>query len=148
MIFNLFRSTDEQEETGDAYQSWRDENPDNPSDDDFYIDDDCDDETGDEPENVKPWLGWFFLAFLLFVPMAHAEKKPIYYSGRMLMEMNNYKIIETTRSTTSDPNDLNLCTYMCRAEKINQGGNSVDRDRRQQYETTNNYLVPFFMRRN
>jgi hypothetical protein len=61
MIFGLFRSTDEQEETSDSYQSWRDENPDNPSDDDFYDDDDCDDETGDEPENVKPWLGWFGL---------------------------------------------------------------------------------------
>jgi len=60
-IFNLFRSTEEQEETANQYQSWRDENPDNPSDDDFYQDDDSDDETGDEPENVKPWLGWFGL---------------------------------------------------------------------------------------
>jgi hypothetical protein len=64
MIFNLFRSTDKQEETSTQYQSWRDANPDNPSDDDFYEDDyesDADDDTGDEPENVKPWLGWFGL---------------------------------------------------------------------------------------
>ena len=81
-----------------------------------------------------------------FVPMAHAEKKPIYYSPRTLMEMNNYKVIETMKSTTSDPNDLNFCTYKCSFKKINQGGNSVDRDRRQQYETTNYFLIPFFMR--
>jgi len=60
-IFGLFRSTDDQEEINDAYQSWRDENPDNLSDDDFYDDYEPDDETGDEPENVKPWLGWFNL---------------------------------------------------------------------------------------
>lgn len=53
-IFGLFRSTDDQEEINDAYQSWRDENPDNLSDDDFYDDYEPDDETGDEPENVKP----------------------------------------------------------------------------------------------
>ncbi len=63
-IFGFFKSTDEQEETSAAYQSWRDDNPDNPSDDDFYgefEDGDLDDDTGDEPENVKPWLGWFGL---------------------------------------------------------------------------------------
>lgn len=62
MIFNLFRLTDEQEETANQYQAWRDENPDNPSDDDFYQDDcDSDDKTGDDPENEKPWLGCFGL---------------------------------------------------------------------------------------
>ena len=63
-IFGFFKSTDEQEETSSQYQSWRDANPDNPSDDDFYEDDyesDADDDTGDEPENVKSWLGWFGL---------------------------------------------------------------------------------------
>lgn len=64
-IFGLFLSMPEQEETSANYQTWRNENPDNPSDDDFYNDDDAnyqaDDETGDEPENVTPWLGWFGL---------------------------------------------------------------------------------------
>lgn len=62
-IFGFFKPTDEQEETSSAYQLWRDDNPDNPSDDDFYDDCDCsgEDKTGDEPENVKPWLGWFGL---------------------------------------------------------------------------------------
>ncbi len=60
-IFGLFVATPEQEETSDAYQSWREENPDNLSDDDFYDRDDIEDETGDEPENVKPWIGWFGL---------------------------------------------------------------------------------------
>jgi hypothetical protein len=36
-IFNfLFGSTDEQEQTANDYQSWRNDNPENPSDDDFY----------------------------------------------------------------------------------------------------------------
>jgi hypothetical protein len=60
-IFGLFVATPEQEEISDEYQSWREENPDNLSDDDFYDHDDIDDETGDEPENVKPWIGWFGL---------------------------------------------------------------------------------------
>ena len=38
-IFGLFKSTDEQEETANAYQSWREDNPDNPSDDDEQDDD-------------------------------------------------------------------------------------------------------------
>lgn len=36
---SLFGLSDEQEETQEAYQAWRDKNPDNPSDDDFYGDD-------------------------------------------------------------------------------------------------------------
>lgn len=64
-IFGLFLSTPEQEETSANYQTWRNENPDNSSDDDFYNDDDAayqaDDETGDEPDNVTSWLGWFGL---------------------------------------------------------------------------------------
>jgi len=39
-IFGFFKATDEQETTSTAYQSWRDQNPDNPSDDDFYLDSD------------------------------------------------------------------------------------------------------------
>ncbi len=59
-IFGFFQSTDEQEETSNAYQAWRDDNPDNPSDDDFYgdCDGDCDcddDEPDDDEEPPKKW---------------------------------------------------------------------------------------------
>ena len=38
-IFGLFSSSAQQEEISNSYQDWRDNNPDNLSDDDFYDDD-------------------------------------------------------------------------------------------------------------
>lgn len=58
-IFSLFRATEDQENTSTAYQSWRDENPDNPSDDDFYQDDDDSDATDDDDDSDRK--GWFGL---------------------------------------------------------------------------------------
>jgi hypothetical protein len=58
-IFSLFRQTEDQEATATAYQSWREENPDNPSDDDFYQDedeDDHDDSQEDDDTNNRWWL--------------------------------------------------------------------------------------------
>lgn len=63
-IFGFFNPTPEQEEVGDRFNNWYSANSDNQSQDDFYEDDDncqADDDTGDEPENVNPWLGWFGL---------------------------------------------------------------------------------------
>lgn len=55
-IFSLFRATEEQENTLTAYQSWRNENPDNPSDDDFYQDDDeADADADDDDSDRKAW---------------------------------------------------------------------------------------------
>lgn len=48
---SLFGSTDQQEEVNNSYQSWRDSNPDNPSDDDFYQD-----TWNDLPDGAKDYL--------------------------------------------------------------------------------------------
>lgn len=64
MIFGLFQPTPDQEVVSQAYQSWRDLNPDNPSDDDFYKEDDnseddnSEDDSTDETDNIPWWKGW------------------------------------------------------------------------------------------
>ena len=61
-IFGLFISTSEQEETSNSYQAWREENPDNPSDDDFYDDDaDLTDDNDDSDRAGENFTGWFGL---------------------------------------------------------------------------------------
>lgn len=59
-LFTALTGIDESIDNDDSQESWErkkylDEND--------LDDDDCqaDDDTGDEPENVKPWLGWFGL---------------------------------------------------------------------------------------
>ena len=71
-IFNLFGSchvddlysdtNDDGDEDADLYRLESDGNS-TPVSKNSYHDDDCqaDDDAGDEPENVKPWLGWFGL---------------------------------------------------------------------------------------
>jgi hypothetical protein len=61
-IFGLFTPTAEQEETSNSYQAWREENPDNPSDDDFYDDDaDLTDDNDDSDRAGENFTGWFGL---------------------------------------------------------------------------------------
>lgn len=64
---SLFGFTPEQEATQNDYQSWRDQNPDNSSDDDFYEDDSSEDDSSEDDENdefgVKvdtDCLAWFY----------------------------------------------------------------------------------------
>ena len=60
----LFETTVEQEETNNSYQAWRNENPDNLSDDDFYDDDSdnqSDNQDDSEPQNTNSFLGWLGL---------------------------------------------------------------------------------------
>jgi hypothetical protein len=59
-LFTALTGIDESIDDDESQASWErrryiDEN--DLDDDDYQADDD----TGDEPENVKPWLGWFSL---------------------------------------------------------------------------------------
>jgi hypothetical protein len=60
-LFTALTSIDESIDNDDSQASWERQK----YQDDNDLDDDAsyqaDDDTGDEPENVKPWLGWFGL---------------------------------------------------------------------------------------
>jgi hypothetical protein len=60
-LFTALTGIDESIDNDDSQASW--ERKKYLDDNDLDDDDDCqaDDDTGDEPENVKPWLGWFGL---------------------------------------------------------------------------------------
>ncbi len=66
-LFTALTGIDESIDDDESQASWerRRYADENDLDNDFYNDDDAsyqaDDDTGDEPENVKPWLGWFSL---------------------------------------------------------------------------------------
>jgi hypothetical protein len=60
-LFTALTGIDESIDNDDSQASWERQK----YQDDNDLDDDAsyqaDDDTGDEPENVKPWLGWFGL---------------------------------------------------------------------------------------
>lgn len=61
MIFGLFRSIDDDDDqVGSDYQSWRDQNLDNPSDDDFYFESGREDDS-DRDDDDDRQSGWFGL---------------------------------------------------------------------------------------
>jgi hypothetical protein len=60
-LFTALTGIDESIDDDDSQASWERQKYQDENDFDDDASYQADDDTGDEPENVKPWLGWFSL---------------------------------------------------------------------------------------